>query len=54
MGIVKDVLQNLCAYFSHNPKRIEEFVELADIVETRGSTNFEEHQNPLYFKVAPT
>jgi hypothetical protein len=54
MGKVKDVLQNLCAYFSHNPKRIQESVELADIVETRGSTNFEEHQNPLEFNVAPT
>jgi hypothetical protein len=54
MGKIKDVLENLCAYFCHNPKRIQEFVQLANIVETRGSTNFEEHQNPLDFNVTPT
>jgi len=28
-----NVLQNLYVYFFHNPKKIQEFVELADIVE---------------------
>jgi hypothetical protein len=39
MGIVikiKDVLQSLYAYFSHNLKRSQEFVDLVDIVETKG------------------
>jgi hypothetical protein len=36
MGIVrkiKDVMQNLYAYFFHNPKRTQKFVDLAHIVE---------------------
>jgi hypothetical protein len=39
MGIVRkieNVLQNLYAYFFHNLKRIQEFVDLDDIVETKG------------------
>jgi hypothetical protein len=28
-----NVLQSLYAYFFHNPKKIQEFVELANIVE---------------------
>jgi hypothetical protein len=39
MSIVKkieDVLQSLYAYFFHNPKITQEFVDLVDIVEIRG------------------
>jgi hypothetical protein len=36
MGKIEDVLQSLYAYFSHNPKRIQEFAELVNIVETKG------------------
>ncbi len=39
MGIVrkiKDVMQSLYAYFFHNLKRTQEFVDLAHIVEIRG------------------
>jgi hypothetical protein len=39
MGIVRkieDVLQNLYAYFFHSLKRTQEFVDLVDIVETKG------------------
>jgi hypothetical protein len=36
VGKIEDVLQSLYAYISHNPKRIQEFVELANVVETRG------------------
>jgi len=39
MSIVKkieDALQSLYAYFFHNPKITQEFVDLVDIVEIRG------------------
>jgi len=39
MGIVRkieDVLQSLYTYFSHSPKKTQKFVDLVDIVETRG------------------
>ncbi len=39
MGIVRkieDVMQSLYAYFFHNPKRTQKFVDLAHIVEIRG------------------
>jgi hypothetical protein len=35
----EDVLQSLYANFSHNPKRIQEFVELVDIIEIRVGKN---------------
>lgn len=34
MGKIEDVLQNVYAYLSHNSKKIENFVELINIVET--------------------
>jgi hypothetical protein len=34
MGKIEDMLQNVYAYFFHNSKKIEKFVELVDIVET--------------------
>jgi hypothetical protein len=34
MGKIKDVLQNVYAYLSHNSKKIEKIIELVDIVET--------------------
>jgi hypothetical protein len=36
MEKIKDIIQNLCAYFFHNPKSIQEFVQLANIVEIGG------------------
>jgi hypothetical protein len=36
VGKIEDVLQNRCAHFSHNPKRTQEIIKLADIVETKG------------------
>jgi len=36
IGKIEDVLQSLYAYFSHSLKRTQKFVEMADIVETRG------------------
>ncbi len=36
MGKIENVLQSLYAYISHSPKRIQKFVELANVVETRG------------------
>jgi hypothetical protein len=36
MGKIEDVLQKLYAYFFYSPKIIQEFIELANIVATRG------------------
>jgi hypothetical protein len=36
VGKIEDVLQSMYAYFSHNPKQTEEFIELGDIVEIEG------------------
>jgi hypothetical protein len=36
MEKVEYVLQNLYVYFSHNPKKTQEFIELVDIVEMKG------------------
>jgi hypothetical protein len=32
---IEDVLQSLYAYFSHSPKRIQEFAELVDMWKLR-------------------
>jgi hypothetical protein len=32
---IKDMFQSLYVYFFHSPKRIQVFIELANIVETR-------------------
>jgi hypothetical protein len=34
VGKIKDALQNFYAYLFYNPKRVHEFVELINIVET--------------------
>ncbi len=36
MEKVEYVLQNLNVYFSHNPKKTQEFIELVGIVEMKG------------------
>jgi hypothetical protein len=36
VGKIEDVLQNLYAYFFYGPKIIQEFIELTNIVVTRG------------------
>jgi hypothetical protein len=40
VGKIEDVLQSLYSYFFHNPKRIQNFVELVDIVEIGGQRIF--------------
>lgn len=35
---IKDMFQSLYVYFFHSPKRIQVFIELANIVETQGNT----------------
>jgi hypothetical protein len=36
MGKIENVLQSFYDYFFHCPKRTQEFVELANMVETKG------------------
>jgi hypothetical protein len=36
MGKIENVLQSFYDYFFHRPKRTQEFVELANMVETKG------------------
>lgn len=47
VGKIEDVLKWLYAFFFHNPKIIQEYVELINIVETK----FQEHKNLLDFNV---
>ncbi len=36
MGKIENVLQSFYDYFFHRPKRTQEFLELANMVETKG------------------
>ncbi len=37
MGKIENVLQSFYDYFFHRPERTQEFVELANVVETKGN-----------------
>jgi hypothetical protein len=49
----EDVLQSLYANFSHNPKRIQEFVELVDIMEIRVGENLKNIKTHYISKFFP-
>jgi hypothetical protein len=36
VGKIEDVLHSLYSYFSHSPKKIQKFIELANIMEIKG------------------